>query len=296
MSRAAGAKSLRGIFAPVVTPFVKGSEDLDLAGMRANIRAHLTDGLAGIVLTGSTGEAALLGEEERMALARAAREEVPADRWLIVGTGSESTRQCVARCRAAKEAGADAVLVVAPHYYSAAMSHEALDAHYRRVADESPLPVLLYNIPKYMHFALPAELVGTLARHENVIGIKDSSGDLEMLKGFLRAQSETFTVVTGNGAGVQAAFEAGARGGILAVSLFAASLALEVLDAHAKGDTARAAAAQARLTPMAQVIVAKLGVPGVKGAMDHVGRVGGTPRLPLLPLTASQRAEVAAVL
>lgn len=295
MSRTA-AKSLRGIFAPVVTPFVKGSEELDLAGMRANVRAHLKDGLAGIVLAGSTGEAALLGEEERVALARAAREEIPADRWLIVGTGAESARQCVARCRAAMEAGADAVLVVAPHYYSAAMSHEALAAHYQRVADESPLPVLLYNIPKYMHFALPAELVGSLALHENVIGIKDSSGDIEMLKGFLRAQSESFTVITGSGTGLQAGLEAGARGGILAVSLFAGALALEVLDAHAKGDAPRAASAQAKLAPMAHVIVAKLGVPGVKGAMDHVGRVGGAPRLPLLTLTAAQRAEVAAVI
>lgn len=289
-------KQLAGIFAPVVTPFQRETEDLDLHGFRSNLQAHLADGLAGIVLAGSTGEAALLSEEERATLVRVAREVVPGDRWLIVGTGAESTRQCVSRCRVAQTAGADAVLVVAPHYYSAAMSAAALAAHYQRVADESPLPVLLYNIPKYMHFALPAELVAELARHQNVIGIKDSSGDLEMLKGFLRAQSESFSVITGSASGLQAGLEAGARGGILAASLFAAPVALEVVAALRAGDAPRAAAAQAKLKPMADVIVAKLGVPGVKAAVDHVGRTGGLPRLPLLPLSGAQRAEMVAVL
>ena len=290
------SKTLAGIFAPVVTPFQRETEDLDLHGFRSNLQAHLADGLAGIVLAGSTGEAALLSEEERATLVRVAREVVPSDRWLIVGTGAESTRQCVTRCLAAQAAGADAVLVVAPHYYSAAMSAAALAAHYHRVADESPLPLLLYNIPKYMHFALPAELVAELAKHENVIGIKDSSGDLEMLKGFLKAQSASFSVITGSASGLQVGLEAGARGGILAASLFAAPIALEVVAALRAGDAPRAAAAQAKLKPMADVIVAKLGVPGVKAAVDHVGRTGGLPRLPLLPLSKAQRAELVAVL
>jgi 4-hydroxy-2-oxoglutarate aldolase len=289
-------KRLQGILAPVVTPFVAGSEDLDLAGFTANLRAHLADGLDGIVIAGSTGEAALLTEEERETLVRAARDVVPRDKWLIAGTGAESARQCLARCRAAKAAGADAVLVVAPHYYSNAMSREALAAHYARVADGSPLPVILYNIPKYMHFALPADLVGELARHDNVIGIKDSSGDLDSNRGFLRAQSDTFAFITGSGSSFLGALELGARGGILAVSLFAAALSREVMAAHAAGDPARAAAAQARLKPMADVIVARLGVPGVKGAMTHVGRAGGVPRLPLLPLDERGRSEVAALL
>jgi 4-hydroxy-2-oxoglutarate aldolase len=289
-------RGLQGIFAPVVTPFRPGSEDLDLDGFRANGRAHLADGLAGLVVAGSTGEAALLDEAERTALVAAAREVAPSDRLVIAGTGAESTRQCLTRCRAARDAGADAVLVVAPHYYANAMTLAALRAHYQRVADASPLPVILYNIPKYMHFALPAELVAELAAHPNVVGIKDSSGDAAMLAGFLAAQSETFTVLTGSGAGLHAALQAGARGGILAVSLFAGPTALAVAGAHAAGDAAAAAAGQAILTPLAQVIVAKLGVPGVKHAMERVGRVGGSPRLPLLPLDAAGRAEVDALL
>ena len=281
-------RALRGVFAPVVTPFA-ADESLDLEGFSANVRSHLEDGLAGVVLCGSTGEAALLSDAERIELTNAARELVPRDRWLIVGTGAESTRQCVERCRAAAKAGADAVLVVSPHYYTPAMTEVALRAHFQRVADESPLPVILYNIPKYAHFALSAALVNELAKHENVIGIKDSSGDLAMLKGYLAAQSESFTVITGSGSGLQAGLEAGARGGILGVSLFAAALTLDVLSAVTAGDLPRAALAQAKLVPMANVIVGKQGVPGVKAAMDHVGRVGGRPRLPLLPLTDAER-------
>jgi 4-hydroxy-2-oxoglutarate aldolase len=288
---------LRGVFAPVVTPFRADSEDIDIAGFEANVRAHLADGLAGIVVGGSTGEAALLSEDERGTLLRSARAQIPDDKLLIAGTGAESARQCRARCRAAEADGADAVLVVAPHYYSNAMTPESLRQHYERVADESPLPVLLYNIPKYMHFALSADLVAALARHGNIIGIKDSSGDLEMLRGFIAAQSDSFTVITGSGSGLHAGLEAGARGGILAVSLFAAPLALEVFTTvRDNGPTGRAVTAQAKLAPMANVIVAKLGVPGVKAALTHVGRSGGVPRLPLLALNAAQQAEMVAAL
>jgi 4-hydroxy-2-oxoglutarate aldolase len=289
-------RALTGIFAPVITTFRGPNDALDLDGFAANLRAHLADGLDGIVVCGSTGEAALLEETERAALVSAARAVVPRDRWLIVGTGAESARHCVARCRMAAAEGADAVLVVAPHYYANAMGRENLAAHYEHVADHSPVPVMLYNIPKYMHFALPADLVAELARHPNVIGIKDSSGNLEMLSGFLAAQSESFSVITGSGSAFQAGLEAGARGGILAVSLFAAGLAREVYAAVRAGDTATAAAKQAPLKVMADVIVAKLGVAGVKAAMDRVGRVGGVPRVPLLPLTEAQHAEMIAAL
>lgn len=287
---------LQGIFAPVISTFHAGSEDLDLAGFAANVRSHIAEGLGGVVVAGSTGEAALLSDTERGALLATARAHTPAGKLVIAGCGAESTRQAVARSAQAREQGADAVLVVAPHYYANAMTEEVLRAHYRRVADESPLPVILYNIPKYMHFALSAELVAELAQHPNVVGIKDSSGVLDMLKGFLRAQSPTFSVLTGSGSGLQAGLEAGARGGILAVSLFAAGFALEVLDGVRSGDAGRAAAAQGRLKPMADVIVAKLGVPGVKAAMDAVGKTGGMPRMPLLPLAADVLPEVHAAL
>lgn len=285
-------KQLQGVFAPVVTTFYNGTGELDVASFAANVRAHLAAGLHGIVVTGSTGEAALLDGEERAALVDAAREMVPRDRWLIVGTGAESTRTCVKQSREAASRGADAVLVVAPHYYGSAMTGAALRQHYRRVIDESPVPVMLYNIPKYMHFALGADLVAELAQHENVIGIKDSSGNRELFASYMPAQSSTFSVITGNAQMFRHALAVGSRGGILAASLFAPALSLEIYEAMGRGDAAAADAAQTRFSPLGAKIVGELGVAGVKAAMDRAGLVGGPVRSPLVPLDESQAAAV----
>ena len=284
--------SLAGVFAPVVTTFSRDNGEVDVEAFETNITAHLAAGLHGIVVTGSTGEAALLDAQERAALVDAARRTIPSDKTLIVGTGAESTRTCLQLTRDAVRRGADAVLVVAPHYYGAAMTTQALRQHYRRVADESPIPVILYNIPKYMHFALDASLVAELATHENVIGIKDSSGNRELFAGYMQAQSPSFAVLTGNAPMFHHAMATGARGGILAVALFAPTLSLDVFDAVIRGDEASATAAQAHLTPLGAKIVGELGVAGVKAAMDRVGLVGGPVRSPLLPLDSAQHGVV----
>jgi 4-hydroxy-2-oxoglutarate aldolase len=289
-------KLLSGVLAPVVTTFDSETGDVAPVAFRANVRAHLAEGLAGVVIAGSTGEAALLDEDERRRLVEWGRDVVPEDRWLVVGVGAESTRQCIARARDAAERGADAVLVVAPHYYGPAMTSEALAAHYRQVADASPVPVLLYNIPKYMHFALEPGLVHEMASHGNIVGIKDSSGDLKLLGAYLGAQRDGFAVLTGHGGSLYAALEMGARGGILAVSLFAGALAVEICSAFAAGETARAGRAQEAMKPLAKEIVASLGVAGVKAAMDIVGLHGGAPRSPLLPVRPAEREHVAELL
>jgi 4-hydroxy-2-oxoglutarate aldolase len=278
----------RGVFAPVVSTFHAKTEALDVGAFTANITSHLANGLDGVVVCGSTGEAALLTEEERLELLEAARRATPVGKLVIMGCGAESTRLTEYRCREARVVGADAVLVVAPHYYSNAMSEQALRTHYLRVADASPLPVLLYNIPKYMHFKLSPELVAGLATHQNIVGIKDSSGDLELLGGYLKAQSETFTVITGNGGQLHAAM----RAGFLAVSLFGAAHSAAIYAAHVRGDLAAAAALQERMKPLATTIVGALGVPGVKAALDAVGLHGGVTRGPLLNLDAAGVARV----
>lgn len=284
-------KVLAGVLGPVVTNFdARGELDLDAFGF--NVRSHLELGLDGIVVTGSTGEAALLEEGERIRLVEMARSVIPSDRWLIVGTGAESTKACVRRSREAAERGADAVLVVAPHYYSNAMSAPALQAHYERVADESPVPVLLYNIPKYMHFRLDGELVARLAGHENIVGMKDSSGDMAYFPNYVAAQSESFTVITGNGGSFHQALTLGAKGGILAVALLAGGLALEVYRLHRDWRAEEAREAQSRLTPLSNEIVGRMGIPAVKLAMERVGLRGGPVRLPLLAPGRSDVADV----
>jgi len=276
--------ALDGILAPLVTPFDKTGA-VDGAAFVANVRAHLAAGLHGVVVAGSTGEAALLDEDERVQLVELARGAVPSDRTLLVGTGAESTRAVIARNRAAAERGADGVLVVAPHYYGDAMTPDALREHYLRIADASPVPVLLYTIPKYMHFALPADVVAALAHHENIVGMKDSSGDAALLRGYLASQSDTFKVLTGSGSLLGDALGRGAHGAILAVALFAPALSLDVLRASREGQAEAAVSAQARLTPLAARIVAGMGVAGVKAALDAVGLHGGAPRPPLRALT-----------
>lgn len=286
---------LGGILAPVVTPF-DGAGGLDVSGFRRNLREHLAAGLGGIVVAGSTGEAALLDEGERLRLVEAARAEVPAGTPLVAGIGGESTRIVLERARAVASRGADAVLVVAPHYYADMMTPGALRAHYARIADESPLPVLLYTIPKYMHFSLPHELVAELALHDNVIGMKDSSGDSAMFARYLEARSDSFRVLTGSGSMFLDHLRLGADGAILAVSLFAPGLALHVLSSHRRGDDAAAGDAQHALGPLASRIVGSLGVPGVKRALDAVGLAGGEPRPPLLPLAEAESHEVEVML
>ena len=291
----AGARRFGGVMGPMVTPF-KSDESLDIPGFEQNVRGHIAAGLHGVLVAGSTGEAALLGDDERRILTEAARKLVPDDRLLLVGTGAESTRHCIARCRDAASSGADGVLVVAPHYYSSSMSPPALKAHFTRVADESPIPVLLYNIPKYMHFRLEPELIAELSRHGNIRGMKDSAGDMTYFARYAESQSDTFDVMTGHGGTFATALSLGARGGILAVALFAAELALEVWNAHNDGRISDAEAAQKPLVPMAAEIVARMGVPGVKAAMDRVGLVGGHVRLPLLATPASDLAVIEALL
>ena len=286
-------QTLSGIIAPVATPFDATGEELDLTAFAANIRGHLAAGLDGIVVAGSTGEATLLSEIERATLFECARTVVPGDRWLIAGVGAESTKLTVERARAAAARGADAVLVVAPHYYPESITTSALLAHYTRIADESPIPVMLYSIPKYMHFALPASVVGQLATHPNIIGMKDSAGNAGGLAGFLAAQSPTFSVLTGNGSTLHAAVTAGVRGGILAVALIAPALCLSLFESARSGRDAEAAAAQSLLIPLGRDIVAAFGVPGVKAALDVIGLTGGRVRSPLQPLRGADCQRVA---
>jgi 4-hydroxy-2-oxoglutarate aldolase len=229
-------------------------------------------------------------------LVETAREAVPRDKTLIVGAGAESTRYAVRLAKNAASRGADAVLVVAPHYYSTSMTPPALLKHYRAIADASPIPLVLYNIPKYMHFALPRDVVADLARHPNIAGIKDSSGNKEMLAGFMESRSAGFSVLVGNGALLLHALSSGATGGILGVSLFAPSLAVEIYSAFKRNDVATATFVQERLAPLHTKIVAELGVAGVKAALDAVKLTGGPTRSPLLPLGPAERRELATLL
>lgn len=285
--------TLGGLMVPAVSCF-SANGDLDRQAFQYNLDAHLADGVDGVLVAGSSGESALLDDEDRRQLLTWARERVPADKWLLAGVGSESTRQTIARAHDAKAAGATAALVISPHYFLKRMTEAALLAHFRAVADASPLPVLLYNMPAYAHVVLSPALVHELAQHQNVIGMKDSAGNLPMLAHYLEAQSPSFRVLTGSGATVVPALKAGASGAILAIALYAGRTVRQMVDAFHAGDHDLAAALQVRLGPIATDIAGAMGPAGIKAAMDMVGLKGGAPRRPLLPVVGDELETVRA--
>jgi 4-hydroxy-2-oxoglutarate aldolase len=281
----------RGLLVPLTTPFDRATGDVAPIHLRENARALLRAGASGLVAAGSTGEAALLSEEEYRQVVAWLRDVVPDDRWLVAGAGRESTRAAVAACRVAAQEGADAVLVRPPAYYSPHVSPAGLLQHFRRIADESPVPVLLYNIPKYTRLPLSDALLAQLIDHHNVWGAKDSSGDLKNFAAY-RAAVPRWTLLMGSGALYYAALEMGAAGAIAAVGNFAAAATAEIGRLFAAGDRARAGSAQERVAPLHKRIVSDLGVPGIKAAMDLVGLGGGPARSPLAELTERDRRQV----
>lgn len=276
---------------PAVTPFTPAGE-LDRSAFSANLRAHLASGMSGILVSGSSGEAALLDDLERGTLINWARDIIPADKWLLAGIGGESTRQTINRAKVAHSEGADAVLVVAPHYYLKRTTEAALSAHYNAIADASPVPVMLYNIPVYTHLVLQPSLIHEMAKHPNVIGMKDSAGNLPMLAEYLTASSDKFRVLTGSGGTTVPALKAGVAGAILAIALYAGPTVLAMHAAHSAGDDATAAGLQLKLAPLAMDIAGAFGPAGIKAAMDLVGLSGGPPRSPLLPVSDEERALI----
>ncbi len=284
---------LRGVFAPATTPFDPVTGDADLVSLRANVRAWMEAPLSGVVLFGSTGEGPLLDEDERARLTAGVRGVLNAGRLLLAGTGAESTRATLRMTRAVAAEGADAVLVQPPGYYRPLLTPEALRDHYLAVADGSPVPVILYQVPpRFSGAELPAGLVGELAKHPNIVGIKDSHGELRTLGALVEACGRRCQVLAGSGAILYAALEIGAVGGILAVSLLAPAECAELARAFAEGRLGDAGRLQERLAPLHRAVVAELGVPGMKAALELLGMHGGPLRAPLKPLRAKDRVRV----
>jgi 4-hydroxy-2-oxoglutarate aldolase len=288
---------LSGAHLPVTTPFDPVTGDVDVVALRSNLRRWLEHPLRGIVIGGSTGEAVFLDSDEKHALVDAAREVVPRDCLLIVGTGAESTRLTITATRAAAECGADAVLVKPPAFYRAAMTPEVLKRHYTEVADASPVPVIVYQVPlRLSTLDLPVGLLAELSHHPNIVGVKDSRASLETVGELVEQCDDGFQVLAGAGSSLYAALEVGAVGGIMAMALLAPADSVEICVAFAEGRPADAGRIQERVSPVHAQIVGGMGVPGIKVALDMLGLHGGTPRPPLAPLPETRREEVRLVL
>ncbi len=292
-------RKLRGVHIPFPTNFDDGGE-VDARAVCANIERWNRTGVSGYVALGSTGERVHLEERERLSVVEAARGAVPTELAFVVGVGEQGTRATATDARRMAEAGADAVLVLTPHFYRGAMNAEALCEHFEAVADASPVPVLLYNIPQNTGVTLAPDAIARLAAHGNICGVKDSSGDVLALTETLRLTgteaADDFVVMTGHGGALYAALCAGAPGAILAVAAVAPELCVAVYEAFEAGEYERARTLQKRLAPLAAAVTTRFGIGGLKAALELLGYAGGPVRAPLRGPSEETRRELARLL
>lgn len=295
MTRDQIIKNLRGIIAPVVTPFNRRG-DVDEGLLRENLSRYVGSGLAGILVTGSTGEAPYLAESERLRLVEVAREVVKPPELLLAGTGLEGTDATLRLSRESVARGADALLVLTPNYYKSRMDTAALVAHYRAVAAGVARPVVVYSIPQFTGLYVDPETIGKLSRLPNVVGLKESSGKLDFVRAVLRKVRPGFHVLVGSVSILYDGLRAGAVGGVLGQANFVPALCVGLYDAFLHRRTREARELQQRLLPLAQKISIPYGVAGIKAALDLCGYHGGPPRPPLLPVSVQAKKEIAAAL
>lgn len=345
---------LDGIHPPITTPFYPDG-NVYFKKLEHNVERYSRTPVSGIVVLGSTGEAVMLSDQERRDVLKTARAAAAPNKVLIAGTGVESAVETLRLTEYAAELGYDIAMVRTPHYYKKQMLPENMLAFYRTVADRSPLPVMVYNFPQVTGYDVPAELVTELAEHPNLIGIKESGGDVEKVRKMVQATrhvkrtttvTETFEAVTprmmaaantapeggelvpvgalsgtshpqpsssavkvvgklktrqkeigfqvlvGAAHKLHPSLDAGAVGAILAFANVAPTACYEIYAAWKEGDAELARIKQERIVNAALRVGGELGIPGMKYGMDFNGYFGGPARLPFLPLTAAQKAEV----
>jgi 4-hydroxy-2-oxoglutarate aldolase len=277
--------NLAGVFAPVPTPFDDHGR-VDTQRLTRALTKWLAPpeprlSLAGFVVLGSNGEAVLMDDAEADEVIVAARDVVPRDRVLIAGTGRESTAAAIRASKRAAEHGVDAVLVRTPGFFKNQMTTDAFVRHYTAVADASPVPVLLYNFTALTGVNLLPAAVSRLAAHPNVVGMKESGGDVAQIADLVNGTPSAFAVFAGTTATFYAALCVGAAGGILAVACAAPGACVRLFELRKAGRHGEARAVQRQLMPLARLLGPAYGVPGLKAALNALGYDVGVPRAPL---------------
>ncbi len=281
--------AVTGILVPVTTPF---NDDGRLAPdkLEANIERwekQTVDGeeISGYLALGSSGETPLLTRDERVTVIRTMRAAVPKNKVFLVGTGAESTQGTIARTREAAELGADGALVLTPSYYRGAMTEDVLAKFFLEVAEATPIPIMMYNVPQFTGVAISEAVARHLRAHPNIVGIKDSSGNAAQIGEMVYRAPHDFHVLVGNAPIFLAALVLGASGGMLAISNCAPTLPLKIMAAYKAGKMEEARETQLSSLALFRSIPTKLGIAGLKAAMDMTGFYGGPPRAPLQAVT-----------
>jgi 4-hydroxy-2-oxoglutarate aldolase len=285
--------NLNGIFPACVTPFDEAG-NVAPQKFAENVARWEQAGLHGYLVLGSTGEFQYLDEPERNAMLAAARKAIPSHKTMMVGAGHETTRTTIKYCKQAAEFGADCVLVVTPVYYTRG-KEDAQRRFFLDVADASPIPVLIYNVPPFTAYNLTPDFVAKLSEHPNIVGIKDSAGDAGQIADTVRLSQKDFAVFTGGARVVYQSLAMGARGAILASANPLGAQFAQIYETFKCGDHARAAQLQHE-TRAVEAQLAAFGIAGWKAALDVLGWYGGDPRLPILPLDAAAKAKVTGIM
>jgi 4-hydroxy-2-oxoglutarate aldolase len=288
-------KKVRGIFAPIATAF-DASGEVDYSTFAGNTVTFGATKLSGLVVLGSNGEFTLLSHEEKVKLVETARNHLPEGKMVIAGTGCESFRETLQLTKECAAVGADVALVVTPNYYKKDMNEAALGNFYTMLADASPIPVMIYNMPGNSGVNVPSSLTLKLAAHPNITGIKDSGGNIVQISEVLAKAPEGFSVFAGSGSYLLATLMLGGVGGTLAVANVVPDYCAEIQENFEKGDLEKARKMQLALLPLNAAVTSRFGIGGMKAAMDMVGFKGGLPRLPILPAGEDTRKEIARIL
>jgi 4-hydroxy-2-oxoglutarate aldolase len=286
---------LSGIFPALTTPFAEDGA-VSLSALKQNVLRYNATGLAGYVVLGSTGESVLLSRTEADRILETVRENAATGKLLIAGTGAESTAETIERTKRAADLGYHAALVKTPYYYKPAYKPDVLIAHYRRVADASPIPVLLYSVPQFTGVTLETPEIVALSEHSNIIGIKDSSGHVQRIAEVAGLVRSSFQILTGGAPVVLPSLSVGARGAILALASALPEKCVALHQFFRQGEWDKARELQIALARASRTMVSESGIAGVKFAMDQRGYHGGVPRLPLQPLSDRSKQDILEIL
>ena len=287
--------NLHGMFPPVTTPFGPDGA-VALGRLRENLARYNRVGLAGYVLNGSTSESVLLRWDEVYRVWETGKEAAAPGKTMIAGSGAESTTETIEHTNRAASLNYDAALIRTPSFYRPAMTEDNLAEHYLRVADAARIPILIYSVPIFTQIQVEAPLVARLAQHPNIVGMKDSSGDVPGVAKIIAAAPKPFRMLVGSAATLYQSLQIGAIGAILALACAFPELCVGIYEASRAGDPVRAQALAQRLLAPAKMLGVQYGIAGLKYAMDRLGYYGGLPRGPLQPVNEAAQREIDAML
>lgn len=285
--------SLAGVYAPICTPF-DSDEEVDLGALRGNMARYAESGIHGYLALGSNGENRSLSEDERLAVLETVVRTRGKGQLVMAGAAYEAQRHTERFLAAAAARGADCGLVLSPGYFRRQMTPEVLYRYFSSIADTAPLPIVLYNAPGFNGITLDPDLVARLARHHNIIGLKDSASS--GIEGFLPLQRPDFSVLAGSVSFLLRAMLGGSPGGTVSLANSFPAVALQLYRYGEAGDEDQGPAFADYVTRVNKGISGAHGVAGVKAAMDLAGYAGGQPRRPLQPLDEQARSELRSML